>query len=137
MRRRRRQRLPWAPFLLVGFVLGGAIEWWRLRPPGPFVPTLVAGLPVTTATQNQHLIRTWTLAENADATAEELSHELGADGDWQPPTVRSLNPKTIQFVRVHSPNGDFQFTRLTVTDLGNGTSRLTIDDEPKQAHAFR
>ena len=137
MRRRRGRRLPWLPCIVLGFLAGSAIEWWRLRPPGPFTPTLVGGLPAESHTVEGHLIRTWTLAETADATADKLMHELPGEGDWQPPTVRKLNPKTIQFVRVHSPNGDFQFTRLTVTDLGKGTSSLTVDEEPKQAHAFR
>jgi hypothetical protein len=129
--------LPWLPFIVLGFVVGSGIEWWRLRPPGPFTPTLVAGLPAQSSMVDLHLIRTWTLAEPADATAEKLQHELPGEGDWQPPTLRSTNPKTIQFVRIHSPNGDFQFTRLTITDLGNGTCSLTVDEEPKQAHAFR
>ena len=119
-------------------MLGSGIEYWRLRPPGPFTPTLVAGVPAESSTiQDQHLIRTWTLPETADVTAESLRHELSAGDGWQPPIVRKLNPKMIQFVRIHSPNGDFQFTRVTVADLGDGKSSLTIDEEPKQAHAFR
>jgi hypothetical protein len=135
---KRGRRLPWIPCILFGFLVGSGIEYWRLRPPGPFVPTLVAGMPAESRTiQDQHLIRTWTLPESVDATAEELRRELKESDGWQPPTVRKTNPLTIQFARIHSPNGDFQFTRLTVTDLGNSKTNLTIDEEPKQAHAFR
>ena len=82
------------------------------------------------------MVRTWTLPQTVDDVATELKHELSAGDGWQPPLLRSKSPKTIQFARVHSPNGDFQFTRLTVTELDNGRTRLTIDEEPKQAHAF-
>jgi hypothetical protein len=124
----------------LGFLLGSGIEYWRLRPPGPFVPTLVAGMPPESNTireDDQHLIRTWTLPETVNETARELEHELTQSDGWQPPTLRKLNPRTIQFARIHSPNGDFQFTRITVSDLGNGKTSLMIDEEPKQAHAFR
>lgn len=104
------------------------------------MPTLLAGVPAESSTiraEDQHLIRTWTLPEPADTTATELSHELSANDGWQPPTVRNLNPRTIQFARIHSPNGDFQFTRVTIAEASDGKSSLTIDEEPKQAHAFR
>ncbi|HLK15405.1 MAG TPA: hypothetical protein VKT78_11425 [Fimbriimonadaceae bacterium] len=140
MSRRRGRRLPWIPFLIFGFLAGTAIEWWLLRPPGPFVPPLVAGIPAESKfirPEDGHLIRTWTLPETTENLADKLSRQLKTDDGWQPPLIRKLDPKTIQFARVHSPNGDFQFTRITVTALGNGTSRLEIDEEPKQAHAFR
>jgi len=128
------------PFILFGLFAGGAIEWWRLRPPGPFVPAIVAGLAPESSlvrAEDQHVIRTWKLPEPADVVASRLQRELSPSDGWQPPLLRSNDPKTIQFARVHAPNGDFQFTRVTVTDLVNGGSTLTIDDEPKQAHAFR
>jgi hypothetical protein len=86
---------------------------------------------------DDHLIRSWTVNRGVDAVEGELSTELSAKDGWQPAWIRNLDPKTIQFVRVKSPNGDFQFTRLTITDLGPGKTSLTIDEEPKQAHAFK
>lgn len=140
MRRRRGRRLPWIPFIVAGFVVGSAVEWWMLRPPGPFVPPLVGGIPPESKfirSEDGHLIRTWTLPDSADHLADKLSRQLASGDGWQPPLVRKLDPKTIQFARVHSPNGDFQFTRITVTDVAGGKSTLTIDEEPKQAHAFK
>lgn len=137
---RRRRKLPWIPLLLLGFLCGAGVEWLRLRPSGPFVPPLVAGIAPQTSfvrPEDQHLIRSWTLPQTVDDVTSELKKELTLGDGWQPPTVRKTDPETIQFARVRSPNGDFEFTRITLTDVGGGKTNLTVDLEPKQPHAFK
>jgi hypothetical protein len=125
---------------VAGVVVGSVVGWLSSRPRGPFIPNIVQGRsPETKIIRDDdgHYIRTWTIQEPVDAVADELSHELQLRDGWQPAWLRSLQPKMVQFVRVKSPNGDFQFTRLTVTDIGLNKTNLTIDEEPKQAHAFK
>ncbi len=109
------------------------------RPRGPFVPGVVGGTKPDEKAQlaDGHYVRTWTVRKPIDSVSNELSEELQARDGWQPAQLRTLTPKRIQFVRVKSPNGDFEFTRLTIEDLGNGTTGLSIDEEPKQPHAFK
>ena len=140
MKRTRRRRLPWIPLLLLGFVAGAALQWWRLLPPGPFTPPLVGGLKPDqdfVRHEDQHHIRAWVVPGSVDSLVSELKEQLPASEGWQPPLLRNTNPETVQFARVHAPNGDFQFTRVVVTAVDAQKSNITIDEEPKQAHAFR
>lgn len=111
-----------------------------MRPQGPFTPSVVSGLTPQASfvrPEDQHRIRSWTIPESVQSTQSKLDHELAFGDGWQPPQERSTNPETIQYARVHDPDGSFQFTRVTISDAGNGKTMLTIDEGPRQEHAFK
>lgn len=112
---------------------------WERRPQGPLRLAVVAGIKPATAyvrSTDGYSVREWDVAKPLDEVVGELSRQLQPSDGWQPPTTRSLDPKKIQFARVHAGR-DFLFDRVVITESGPSHSVVTIEESPPQVGAFR
>ena len=141
-RRKRKKKPALWPYPFVGIFLGLGIAYYSSRPPGPLRLHFLNGIAPVRQFRNMHEGKTgdehtiWIVPGTLAHEEELASKELTSQNGWQPPTHLTVGPPNYQFVRIKEPGGDFQFTRVVLTQINEKYVEVELVQDPIQVHSL-